>query len=258
MTILSKSLSLWLMAVHPSLSLFDWWKSQLLYFDIFSWNMTCIRFSECCWECNCSIYQGVLLSIRCSYFRFICTQWNNRITSLPFSFWLWCAIWEPFAAADYNMLEDVKRFAESSRRMRQRLCGYAHFKLPLPLKNLRRAATRRRTKIQFLSSGMSKREKNQTYYDNRWIVDPKCLKLQWCSVLWSTNHLYGIYFSALIIVSPVLRIHSNDLIWIPETEEMENSFLCQLVCIFLVKKWNSGGSHLPCHKSRKFVTGHLA
>ncbi|KAM3323346.1 box C/D snoRNA protein 1 [Capsicum chacoense] len=69
--------------------------------------------------------------------------------------------------SDYNMLEDVKRFAESSRRMRQRLCGYAHFKLPLPLKNLRRAATRRRTKIQFLSSGMSKREKNQTYYNNR-------------------------------------------------------------------------------------------
>ncbi|XP_059311507.1 uncharacterized protein LOC132063096 [Lycium ferocissimum] len=70
-------------------------------------------------------------------------------------------------AKDYNTLEDVKRFAESARRMRQRLCGYSHFKLPFPLKNLRRAAASCRTKIQFLSSGMSKREKNQTYYNNR-------------------------------------------------------------------------------------------
>ncbi|XP_055817811.1 uncharacterized protein LOC129886931 [Solanum dulcamara] len=69
--------------------------------------------------------------------------------------------------SDYNMLEDVKRFAESARRMRQRLCGYSHFKLPFPLKNLRRAAASRRTKINFLSSGMSKREKNQTYYNKR-------------------------------------------------------------------------------------------
>ncbi|XP_060217042.1 uncharacterized protein LOC132644463 isoform X1 [Lycium barbarum] len=70
-------------------------------------------------------------------------------------------------AKDYNTLEHVKRFAESARRMRQRLCGYSHFKLPFPLKNLRRAAASRRTKVQFLSSGMSKREKNQTYYNNR-------------------------------------------------------------------------------------------
>lgn len=69
--------------------------------------------------------------------------------------------------SDYNMLEDVKRFAESARRMRQRLCGYSRFKLPFPLKNLRRAAGSRRTKIHFLPSGMSKREKNQTYYNNR-------------------------------------------------------------------------------------------
>ncbi|XP_049389305.1 uncharacterized protein LOC125853621 [Solanum stenotomum] len=69
--------------------------------------------------------------------------------------------------SDYNMLEDVKRFAESARRMRQKLCGYSRFKLPFPLKNLRRAADSRRTKIHFLSSGMSKREKNQTYYNNR-------------------------------------------------------------------------------------------
>ncbi|XP_059277301.1 putative box C/D snoRNA protein SPCC613.07 [Lycium ferocissimum] len=69
--------------------------------------------------------------------------------------------------ADYNMLEDVKRVAESAKRMRQEICGYTHFKLPERLKNLQRAANSRRTKILFLSNGMSKREKNKTYYNNR-------------------------------------------------------------------------------------------
>ncbi|OIT28412.1 PREDICTED: box C/D snoRNA protein 1 [Nicotiana attenuata] len=67
--------------------------------------------------------------------------------------------------SDYNMLEDVKRVAESAKRMRQKLCGYSHFRLPLHLKNLQRVASNRRTKILFLSSGMSRRLKNQTYYN---------------------------------------------------------------------------------------------
>ncbi|KAL0290928.1 UNVERIFIED_CONTAM: hypothetical protein Scaly_2654700 [Sesamum calycinum] len=65
------------------------------------------------------------------------------------------------------MLEDVKRIADSAQRMRVKLCGYSHFRLPFPLKNLRRAAASRRTKLLFLSSGMSKREANQTYYNTR-------------------------------------------------------------------------------------------
>ncbi|KAK4349265.1 hypothetical protein RND71_032020 [Anisodus tanguticus] len=69
--------------------------------------------------------------------------------------------------ADYNMLEDVKRVAESAKRIRQEICGYTHFRLPMRLKNLQRAANGRRTKILFLSNGMSKREKNKTYYNNR-------------------------------------------------------------------------------------------
>lgn len=77
--------------------------------------------------------------------------------------------------ADYNMLEDVKRVAESAKRMRQKLCGYSHFRLPLHLKNLLRAASDRRTKILFLSSGMSRRLKNQTYYNERFgLVELAC------------------------------------------------------------------------------------
>lgn len=73
----------------------------------------------------------------------------------------------PCLSADYNMLEDVKRVAESARRMRYKLCGYSQFRLPFPLKSLRSAASSRRTKLHFLSGGMSKREKNQTFYNYR-------------------------------------------------------------------------------------------
>ncbi|XAR54316.1 hypothetical protein NMG60_11029385 [Bertholletia excelsa] len=69
--------------------------------------------------------------------------------------------------SDYNMLEDVKRVAESAQRMRLKLCRYPHFKLPFPLKNLRNAAGSRRAKLLFLSSGMSKREMNRSYYNQR-------------------------------------------------------------------------------------------
>ncbi|KAI8571706.1 hypothetical protein RHMOL_Rhmol01G0140300 [Rhododendron molle] len=69
--------------------------------------------------------------------------------------------------SDYNMLEDVKRVADSAQRMRLKLGGYPHFRLPFPLKSLWSAAASRRTKLLFLPSGMSKRETNQSYYNNR-------------------------------------------------------------------------------------------
>ncbi|GFZ00657.1 HIT-type Zinc finger family protein [Actinidia rufa] len=65
------------------------------------------------------------------------------------------------------MLEDVKRIADSAQRMRLKLCGYSHFRLPFPLKGLRSAAANRRTKLLFLPSGMTKRETNRSYYNNR-------------------------------------------------------------------------------------------
>ncbi|KAG9147776.1 hypothetical protein Leryth_018831 [Lithospermum erythrorhizon] len=69
--------------------------------------------------------------------------------------------------SDYNMLEDVKRVAESAHRARVKLGAHAHFRLPFHLKSLRSAAGSRRTKILFLPSGMLKRQANRTYYNNR-------------------------------------------------------------------------------------------
>lgn len=69
--------------------------------------------------------------------------------------------------SDYNLLEEMKRVTESAQRLRGKLCGYSYFKLPYYLRSLRSAAASRKTKLLFLPSGMTKREKNQTRYDQR-------------------------------------------------------------------------------------------
>ncbi|GLT32150.1 hypothetical protein SLA2020_068370 [Shorea laevis] len=69
--------------------------------------------------------------------------------------------------SDYNLLEEVKRIAESAQRTRAKLGGYSHFKLPFVLRSLCSAAASRGTKLWFQPSGMSKREKNQTRYNQR-------------------------------------------------------------------------------------------
>ncbi|RWR97156.1 zinc finger protein [Cinnamomum micranthum f. kanehirae] len=70
--------------------------------------------------------------------------------------------------SDYNFLEEAKRTAESAKRMRYGLSGYYGFKLPPSLKLLRSvAAHKRKTRVLFLPSGMSKREKNQSRYDQK-------------------------------------------------------------------------------------------
>ncbi|XP_043694741.1 box C/D snoRNA protein 1-like [Telopea speciosissima] len=69
--------------------------------------------------------------------------------------------------SDYNFLEEAKRVAESAQRMRYGKFGDFHFKLPFKLKMLRNAAGRRNTRLLLLPKGMSKREKNQSRYDQK-------------------------------------------------------------------------------------------
>lgn len=73
-----------------------------------------------------------------------------------------------FKCIDYNMLEETKRVAESALRRRHQLCKNPHFRLRLPydLRSLQVAAADRKTKLWFLPSGMLKRDKNQSRYDN--------------------------------------------------------------------------------------------
>lgn len=69
--------------------------------------------------------------------------------------------------SDYNMLEDVKRVADAARKLRCTFRLYHNLRLPRSLFHLKKAASSRRTTLILLPAGMSKREKNQTYYNSR-------------------------------------------------------------------------------------------
>ncbi|KAL6007631.1 hypothetical protein ACLOJK_033130 [Asimina triloba] len=62
---------------------------------------------------------------------------------------------------------ETKRAAESAQRMRGALFRSYGFGLPRRLKLLKNAAGRRKTQLLFLSSGMEKREKNQSMFHQR-------------------------------------------------------------------------------------------
>ncbi|KAL6560446.1 hypothetical protein OROGR_004005 [Orobanche gracilis] len=113
---------------------------------------------------GCSVRSCSLPCVNSHKKRTACTGKKTITSSIPIS-----QFDDNLLISDYNMLEDVKRIADSARRLRVKLCGYGYpqFRLPIFLKKLQKAAASRRTKLQFLSNGMSKRQKNQTCYDNR-------------------------------------------------------------------------------------------
>ncbi|KAK9909984.1 hypothetical protein M0R45_033962 [Rubus argutus] len=111
---------------------------------------------------GCSIRSCSLPCVKAHKDRTACTGKRNQTQFVPMS-----QMDDNLLLSDYNLLEDVKRVAESAQRLRNKLCRYNNFRLPFYLKSLRGAAFSRRTKLLFLPSGMSKREKNQTRYDTR-------------------------------------------------------------------------------------------
>ncbi|KAJ7949104.1 Box C/D snoRNA protein 1 [Quillaja saponaria] len=127
---------------------------------------------ELCEECKsnpskykcpgCSIRSCSLPCVKAHKKRTGCTGKRNHTEFVPIS-----QFNDNLLLSDFNLLEDVKRVAESAQRMRTKLCGYAHFKLPFHLKSLQSAARSRQTRLLFLPSGMSRREKNQTRYEKR-------------------------------------------------------------------------------------------
>ncbi|PSS26449.1 Box C/D snoRNA protein [Actinidia chinensis var. chinensis] len=111
---------------------------------------------------GCSVRSCSLPCVKAHKQRTVCTGKRQQTQFVPLS-----QFDDNLILSDYNMLEDVKRIADSAQRMRLKLCGYSHFRLPFPLKGLRSAAANRRTKLLFLPSGMTKRETNRSYYNNR-------------------------------------------------------------------------------------------
>ncbi|KAK4802167.1 hypothetical protein SAY86_000370 [Trapa natans] len=111
---------------------------------------------------GCSIRTCSLPCVNSHKHRTGCPGKRDRSKFLPLS-----CFNDSVLLSDYNMLEEVKRVAESSQRTRAKLCPYSPYRLPLFLRGLRSAAASRKTKLLFLSNGMSKRVRNQTRYDHR-------------------------------------------------------------------------------------------
>uniref|UniRef100_A0A7N0TR99 HIT-type domain-containing protein n=1 Tax=Kalanchoe fedtschenkoi TaxID=63787 RepID=A0A7N0TR99_KALFE len=125
-----------------------------------------------CEECNsnpskytcpgCSVRSCGLPCVRAHKSRTGCTGKRKATSFVPLS-----KFDDNQLISDYNLLEEIRRVADSAKRGRMQLCGYHHFRLPYHLRSLRSAAFHRRTKVLFLPSGMSRREKNQSRYDTK-------------------------------------------------------------------------------------------
>ncbi|XP_019461863.1 PREDICTED: box C/D snoRNA protein 1 isoform X1 [Lupinus angustifolius] len=111
---------------------------------------------------GCSIASCSLPCVKSHKARTGCSGVRNQTQFVPLS-----QFDDNTLLSDYNLLKEMKRVSESARRMRTKLHMHTYFKLPYHLKSLRSAAWIRRTKLMFLPNGMSKREKNQSRYDQR-------------------------------------------------------------------------------------------
>ncbi|MQL96322.1 hypothetical protein Taro_028995 [Colocasia esculenta] len=128
---------------------------------------------------GCSIRTCSLPCVKSHKQRSGCTGQRDRSHFVPLS-----QFDDNQILSDYNLLEETKRAAEAARRMRclfggqpggtrwrpGRFGGHPCFKLPFKLRMLRNAAFRRKARLLLQPTGMSKREKNQSRYDQRFIA----------------------------------------------------------------------------------------
>ncbi|KAK7287225.1 hypothetical protein RIF29_00368 [Crotalaria pallida] len=111
---------------------------------------------------GCSIQSCSLPCVKSHRARTGCNGMRNQTQFVPLS-----QFDDNTLLSDYNLLEEMKRVADSARRMRTQLRMHTYFKLPYHLKSLRSAVWNRRAKLMFLPNGMSKRQKNQSRYNQR-------------------------------------------------------------------------------------------
>ncbi|XP_068662580.1 uncharacterized protein [Aristolochia californica] len=125
-----------------------------------------------CQECNqnqskykcpgCSIRTCSLSCVKSHKQHSNCNGKRNRTEFVPLS-----EFDDNLLIADYNFLEETKRVSESAERMLMGFGGNYRFKMPFKLRLLRNAAGRRKTRLFLLPGGMSRREKNQSLYDQK-------------------------------------------------------------------------------------------
>lgn len=117
---------------------------------------------------GCSVRSCSLPCVKSHKQRTACSGKRQQTKFVPFS-----QFDDELLLSDYNLLEEVKRVAESAQRMRYKLCG----KFPFHLQGLRRAAAQRRTKLLLLPNGLTRRAKNQSRYDQR--KKSICWTIEW-------------------------------------------------------------------------------
>lgn len=129
--------------------------------------------SKSCDECKtnifkykcpgCSVRSCSLPCVKAHKKRTGCTGKRHQLTEfVPIS-----KFNDEIILSDYNMLEDVKRIADSAKRRRLQICGKYYNDLPHHLRRLTNAARNRSIRLFFLPTGMSKRETNRTVVNNR-------------------------------------------------------------------------------------------
>ncbi|CAL5185055.1 unnamed protein product [Lathyrus oleraceus] len=111
---------------------------------------------------GCSIQSCSLPCVKAHKVRTGCNGKRNQTQFVPIT-----QFDDNILLSDYNLLEEVKRVAEVASRTRTKLGMSTYLKLPHPLKSLQYAARSRSTKLLFLPNGMSKRENNQSRFDDR-------------------------------------------------------------------------------------------
>ncbi|KAI3882129.1 hypothetical protein MKW92_022010 [Papaver armeniacum] len=144
---------------------------------------------------GCSIRSCSLPCVKSHKQRASCTGKRPRDEIIPLS-----QFDDNLLIADYKFLEEAKRAAESAQRTRKAVFGHS-LGVDIKLKQLRAVAWRRNTKLTFLPSGMSKREKNKSEYDQRK-----------ASILWTIEW----------------RFHSTDVV-IVDSGVDENTKLCSVI-----------------------------
>ncbi|XP_076944136.1 uncharacterized protein LOC143614639 [Bidens hawaiensis] len=144
--------------------------------------------SKLCTECKtnefkykcpgCSVRSCSLPCVKAHKQRTGCTGKRQQLTEVvPLS-----KFDDNLLLSDYNMLEDVKRIADSAKRRRVNICGN-YSGISFYVRNLMNAAKARRIRLFVMPNGMSKRQTNKTYYINR------CKSIYW-TIEWrfhSTN-----------------------------------------------------------------------
>ncbi|KFK42842.1 hypothetical protein AALP_AA1G046100 [Arabis alpina] len=126
---------------------------------------------------GCSIRTCGLACVKAHKKRTDCTGKKKATDFVPLS-----KFDDNLLLSDYNLLEETKRVAESALRTRIQICKpmanrHPRFEIPYVLRSLYSAGASRGTKLCFLPSGMSKREKNQSRYN----LESKCISwtIEW-------------------------------------------------------------------------------